>query len=125
MDIIKDIENFATPVLSEAGVELVDVEWRREPVGWVLRFYLDKAGGFSLEDAAEWNRRLGALIEEAGLINHAYSIEVSSPGINRPLKKRADFERFLGVECILKTRAPINNQRNFRGKLTLLEGETL
>jgi ribosome maturation factor RimP len=125
MDIVKDIEHLTEPVLAEAGLELVSLEWRRETVGWVLRFYLDKAGGFSLEDCSEWSRRLADMIEAAGLIAHAYSIEVSSPGINRPLRKRADFEKFLGVECILKTHEPINNQRNFRGKLSLLEGETL
>jgi len=125
VDIVKDIENLAVPALAEAGLELVDVEWRREPVGWVLRFYLDKAGGFSLEDASAWNHRLGDLIEGAGLITHAYSIEVSSPGLNRPLKKRGDFERFAGVECILKTREPLNNQKNFHGKIVSVEGETL
>lgn len=125
MDIVGEIEKLAVPFLAESGVELVDVEWRREPVGWVLRFYLDKTGGFSLEDCAGWNDRLGTLIDGAGLISHGYSIEVSSPGLNRPLKKRADFQKFMGIECILKTRDPINNQRNFHGKMTSLEGDDL
>ncbi len=125
MDIAKDVAAVAAPALAGEGFELVDVEWGRESTGWILRFYVDKAGGFSLEDCAAWNDRLGNLIEEAGLIGHPYSLEVSSPGLNRPLKKREDFQRFLGIECVIKTVEPLNNQRNFHGKMTSLEGDTL
>lgn len=124
-DITKDIEALVGPSLAEAGVELVDLEWRRESAGWVLRFTLDMAGGITLDDCAAWGRRMGEAIETAGTISHAYSLEVSSPGISRPLTKRAHFEKFLGSSCILKTKEPRNNQRNFRGIMTSLEGDVL
>jgi ribosome maturation factor RimP len=124
-DLRNSIEQAVLPALAEAGLELVDLEWRREPVGWVLRFYLDAPGGISLDDCASWNDRLGEIIEAAGLIPHAYSLEISSPGLNRPLKKRGDFEKHLGISCVIKTSEPINNQRNFRGKMASLEGDKL
>jgi ribosome maturation factor RimP len=125
VDITSGVEKLIAPVLQEAGLELVDVEWRREPVGWVLRLYMDKPGGFSLHDCTAWNDRLGELIDGSGLIGHPYSLEISSPGLNRPLKKREDFARFVGIDCVLKTAEPLGNQRNFHGKIISLEGETL
>jgi ribosome maturation factor RimP len=125
LDIAKDIETRAAPALAEAGLELVDVEWRGEQTGWVLRFYIDKPGGFTLEDCADWTSRLEALVEETGLITRNYNLEVSSPGSDRPLKKLGDFQKFAGKSCILKTREPLNNQRNFRGVIAGAEGTTL
>lgn len=121
-DIPHNVEAAVGPALAEAGVELVDLEWRPENGGWVLRFFLDQKGGITLEDCVGWGRRLGEAIEAAGLISHEYSLEVSSPGSDRPLKKPADFERNRGSSCIIKTREPQNNQRNFRGIITALEG---
>jgi len=123
--VVQEIEKLAGPALSEAKVELVQVEYRREPQGWVLRFYLDKEGGFSLTDCALWNDRLGQLLDESGLISQSYSLEISSPGLNRPLRKKEDFQRFLGLEAVVKLYAPQNNQKNFHGKLMSVEKEEL
>jgi ribosome maturation factor RimP len=125
MSVTEDIETRVAPLLAEAGVELVDVEYRREPTGWVLRFYLDKPGGFTLTDCEIWNDRLGQAVEESGLIPHAYSLEVSSPGLNRPLKRIEDFRRFLGVDAVVKLYAPQNGQKNFHGKMVAVDGEEL
>lgn len=125
MGVAEDIEARALPLLREAGIELVELQYRREGAGWVLRFILDKPGGIGLSDCAEWSHRLGECIEGWGLIVHDYNLEVSSPGLNRPLKKREDFERFAGIEAIVKTFAPINNQRNFHGRIEKIEGEDL
>jgi ribosome maturation factor RimP len=125
MDIVQQIDQLVRPSVEEAGLELVDIEYRREPIGWVLRFYMDKPGGLGLSDCTDWNDRLGLLIEAAGLMKNAYSLEISSPGLSRPLKKRDDFQRFIGLECVLKTLEPMNNQRNFRGKMASLEGDDL
>jgi len=125
MGVAEDIEARALPLLREAGVELVDLQYRREGAGWVLRFVLDKAGGIGLSDCAEWSHRLGDAVEGWGLVPHAYSLEVSSPGLNRPIKKREDFERFAGIEAIVKTFAPVNNQRNFHGRIEKIDGDDL
>ena len=125
MSLAQEIETLAAPVAAQAGVELVQVEYQREPSGWVLRFYLDKPGGFSLVDCQEWAHRLEPILDGSGLLANAYSLEVSSPGLNRPLRKREDFERFLGMEAILKLYAAQNNQKNFHGKLVSFEGDVL
>ncbi len=120
-----EIEERARPVVESAGLELVDVQFRPEENGWVLRFFIDKPGGFGLADCEEWSDRLGLLVEDSGLVSRAYSLEVSSPGLARPLKKKADFERFKGIEAIVKTSAAVNNQRNFHGRIEGLENENL
>jgi ribosome maturation factor RimP len=125
MGVAEDVAKVVEPTLAQAGVELVDVEYQREPGGWILRCYLDKPGGFSLADCGEWNDRLGALLDEAGLIQHSYSLEISSPGLNRPLKKPADFERFLGIEAVIRLYAPQNGQKNFHGKMVRVENGEL
>lgn len=125
MGVAEDIEQKLAPVLKEAGVELVAVQYQREPTGWVLRFFLDKEGGVSLDDCAEWSDRLGTLVAERRLVDGDYSMEVSSPGLQRPLRKRDDFLRFTGLEAIVKTFAPINNQRNFHGLLRGVENDDL
>ena len=125
MSVVQEIEKTVAPALSEAGVELVDVEYRREPHGWTLRFYLDKPGGFSLTDCEEWTDRLGSVLDQTNLIDHAYSLEVSSPGLDRPLKKPEDFQRFLGVDAVIKLYAAQNNQKNFHGRLVRLENGEL
>lgn len=125
MGVAEDIEQNLAPVLKEAGMELVAVQYQREPTGWVLRFFLDKDGGISLDDCAHWSDRLGTLVEERRLVDGDYSLEVSSPGLQRPLRKRDDFLRFTGLEAIVKTFAPINNQRNFHGLLRGVENDDL
>jgi ribosome maturation factor RimP len=117
MDIVQEVEKLVEPVLKEAGIELVHVEYHTEMQGWVLRFYLDKEGGFGLNDCADWNDRLGELIEASNIIHGRYSLEISSPGLNRPIKKEADFARFAGMEAVIKLKEPLRGQRNFHGKL--------
>lgn len=125
MSLAQDIEKLAAPVIAQAGLELVDVEYQREPHGWTVRFYLDKPGGFSLTDCEEWSDRLGQLIEDNQLIPHAYSLEVSSPGLHRPLKKQEDFQRFLGTDAVVKLYAAQNGQKNFHGRMTAVTAEEL
>jgi ribosome maturation factor RimP len=125
VSLVDDIEQAVEPVLAQAGVELVHLEYQREPNGWTLRFYLDKPGGIGLADCEEWNDRLGRIIEERQLLTHAYSLEISSPGMDRPLRKPADYQKFLGEEAVIKLYAAQNGQKNFHGKLLALENEEL
>lgn len=103
MDLIGKVEILVLPLLKELGLELVDIEYRREPHGWVLRFFLDKEGGITLDDCAAASRQISSLLDVEDIIPTAYSLEVSSPGLERPLKKRADFERFIDHLVKIKT----------------------
>ena len=103
MDLIGKIEVLVLPLFEELSLELVDIEYRREPHGWVLRFFLDKEGGITLDDCAAASRQISSLLDVEDVIPTAYNLEVSSPGLERPLKKRADFERFTDHLVKIKT----------------------
>src|SRR5258706_1821795 len=94
--LIEQIEQLADPVLQEHGAEMVLVEFVHEHGSWVLRFFLDKPGGITLDDCATISEHLGRNLDATNLIPQAYALEVSSPGLNRPLRKEEDFERFKG-----------------------------
>jgi len=104
-------------LVTDESCELVDVTYRRESHGWVLRVYIDRPGGVTLGDCQAVSRQLGDMLEARNVMRFAYNLEVSSPGLNRPLKKAADFERFAGSRVRVKTRAPVEGRRNFLGTL--------
>jgi ribosome maturation factor RimP len=97
------VEELVLPIVEDLGFELVDLEYQREERGWVLRFFLDKEGGINLDDCATASREISSLLDVENVISTAYSLEVSSPGIERPLKKAHDFERFTGQLAKIKT----------------------
>ena len=99
------------PVLSREGYELVDLEWKREPQGWVLRVFIDRDGGVALEHCADVSHLLSPTLDVSNLIPVRYHLEVSSPGLNRPLKKEADFVRFVGHKARVRTRRPIRQAK--------------
>jgi ribosome maturation factor RimP len=113
----EQIETLAAPVLAEHQAELVDLQFVHEHGQWVLRFFLDKGGGISLDDCAKISDHLGRTLDAADLIPQHYSLEVSSPGINRPLKKESDYRRFIGERIDLTVYAPVNGRRHFRGTI--------
>jgi len=98
--ILKLIE---TPVLKK-GIEIVDLEWKRERAGWVLRIFIDKPGGVTIGDCVKISELVGKILDHEDLIHHSYHLEVSSPGIERPLKTKEHFERFKGekIKVVLK-----------------------
>lgn len=101
--LLERIEQLITPILDELGMELVEIEYKREGRDWFLRLFVDKEGGITLDDCAEVSREVSAVLEVEDPITVAYTLEVSSPGIERPLKKPADFERFSGKLVKIKT----------------------
>lgn len=123
--VIASVQEFTEPLLADMGLELVDIEYRREGHGWVLRFFIDKEGGVTLDDCAAVSREIGAYLEVEDPIGHAYNLEVSSPGLERPLKKKQDFERFAGRKARIKLREPIGEQRVFIGIIEKVDGESL
>ncbi len=115
--IVDAVEKCLEEMFEHTDLELVDVEYRRESSGWVLRVYVDKKGGVLLEDCSRTSHQLGDIIEVKEIIPDAYSLEVTSPGVNRPLKKEEDFIRVIGKTVKLKTRTLLNNRKKFKGVL--------
>jgi len=123
---VQKITEVVTPVVEGQGYELVDVEWKNEG-GWILRVFIDRAGsgtsGVGLDDCATVSRELSAVLDVEDTIPCAYSLEVSSPGLNRPLRKESDFARFIGKKAKIRTRHPIGeSRRNFSGTLVAVAG---
>jgi ribosome maturation factor RimP len=116
--VIKKAEEFARPIAEEMGLELVEVEFRQESGGWVLRLFIDREqGGVNVDDCASVSRQLAARLEAEDIINHAYTLEVSSPGAERPLKRMEDFVRFVGRRAKIKLKEPVNGEYAFFGLL--------
>jgi ribosome maturation factor RimP len=125
-EILTRVRTLAEPILADGGLELVEVEFQRETHGWVLRIYMDKAGGVRVDDCQRVSEELGDHLDVEDLIDHAYHLEVSSPGLDRPLTRDADFLSFAGKAARITTREAVEGQRNFRGRLAgLRDGAVL
>ncbi|AEG60154.1 ribosome maturation factor RimP [Desulforamulus ruminis] len=105
------------PIIEAEHLELVDVEYVKEGGNWYLRIYIDKLGGVDLDDCQMVSEKIDTLLDELDPIPQAYFLEVSSPGIERPLKKPADFERFKGHLIMVNTYTPVDGAKSFTGKL--------
>lgn len=115
--IVEEIEKVTTPLLNQEKIELVDLTYQKTHAGWTLCFYLDKEGGITLDDCEKWSGKLGEIIDQSNLIDRAYNLEVSSPGIERPIKKLSDFLKYNGQRVHVKLYSPLNGQKNFHGFL--------
>jgi len=121
-EIEQQVAEIITPVLEHEAFELVDVEYRSEAGRWVLRVYVDKPGGVGLNDCAAVSHRIEDLLEVEEVIAYRYSLEVSSPGLDRRLKRESDFERFRGRMVKVVLMEPIAGRRNFKGVIVQCEG---
>lgn len=115
--VIDDVREILDPLIQEEGLELVDIEYRREGRGKVLRIYIDKEGGVTIGDCTKISRELGVLLDIHDVVPGPYTLEVSSPGLNRALRKPRDFERFKGRKVRIKTRSSIEGRVFFIGRL--------
>jgi len=115
--VVAEIFELVDPHCRYDGIELVHVEFQGEPGGKILRLYIDKPGGVSLDDCVHLSRSLGDLLDVNLDDIGPYRLEVTSPGPNRPVSKREDFERFKGHAIKLKTIRPQEGRRNFSGVL--------
>jgi ribosome maturation factor RimP len=122
--IIAAVEDFVQPIILEMGLELVEVQFKREG-GWILRLFIDREGGVTVDDCASLSRQVSAYLEVEDVIEHAYTLEVSSPGAERPLKRKEDFIRFSGRKARIKLRNPREGQRVFIGLLGELKENIL
>ena len=119
------VTDLLEPILDEMGFELVDVEYLSNYGKWVLRLYIDKETGVTIDDCVEVSREIGDLIDIKGVVAHEYTLEVSSPGIDRPLRKEKDFIGAVGKKVKLRMITPVNGRRNFTGYLKGFENGTL
>ncbi len=122
--------DIADRILFPLGMELVDIEFKREGRQMVLRFFIDKAGGVTLDDCAEVSRELSAILDVEDIIPGKYVLEVSSPGLNRPLKTESDYLRYIGRLVKIKTYELMpddagNKRKTFLGELTGFAGNVI
>lgn len=111
------IASWTLPITEELGLELVDVEWVKEGGHWFLRVFVDKETGVDLDHCHELSRRLDEILDREDPITQSYSLEVSSPGLERPLKTDRDFERFKGHSIRVTTFSPVEDKKEHIGLL--------
>lgn len=133
--IIRRVADIADPVLRDDGLELVEIQYRREQGGWILRLFIDRledysspadgdegspGSGVTLDDCVAVSREVGRLLDVEDAVPGRYTLEVSSPGLNRPLTKEADYQRFSGRMVLVRHRGP-EGRRKVKGRLIGLE----
>lgn len=111
----------AEPLVTDEGLEIVDIEYRREPRGMMLRLFVDREGGVSLDDLTRVSRQLGDLLDAHDVVSGSYTLEMSSPGINRRLRRPEHFSRYIGEKVRVKLAVPRDGRRVFVGKLESVE----
>jgi ribosome maturation factor RimP len=119
------VEEIADSLLRDEGLELVDLEYRREGRRWVLRLFIDKEGGVTVEDCAAVSRELGDILDAKDAVPEAYVLEVSSPGLNRRVRKKEDFSRFAGRKIEVRLTASQDGRRKIVGNILRVEGEAV
>ncbi len=122
-EIEERVQSIAERVAIENGVELVHTEVAGPQNKPIVRIFIDKPGGVTHVDCSDVSLHIGTILDVEDFIHSAYTLEVSSPGLERGLYKRADYERFAGKFARVKAQRPIAGQRNFRGRLLGLDGE--
>ncbi len=113
------------PVLHDIGYELVEVEYLSMQGRWILRLYIDREGGVTINNCVDVSRELGDIIDVKEIIDHKYVLEVSSPGLNRPLRREKDFIKAIGNKVKLKMKQDVNGQKNYTGSLRDYNNRTI
>lgn len=116
-EILLKIKTIAEPIVQAEGMELIDIQYRREHRGRVLRLFIDREGGVTVEDCAAVSHEVEKNLDIYDIPPGPYTLEVSSPGLNRPLKKAEDFLRFRNHQIKVRTVVPIEERRTFKGRL--------
>ncbi|ADL13104.1 ribosome maturation factor RimP [Acetohalobium arabaticum] len=111
------IFDLARPIVEDHGLELVDTEYQKEGQDWTVRVFVDKPEGVTLDDCQKISREISDRLDIEDPIEKSYILEVSSPGLDRPLKDEEDFKRFTGHLIDVSTYAPVNGEKSFTGEL--------
>lgn len=123
-DILEQVTALTQPILDSMGLELVELEFKKVGRSFVLRLFIDKQGGINLDDCAEVSRELSLVLDVEDCISNRYTLEVSSPGLDRPLKNEADFLRYKGRLAVIKTAELLKDEKGSPRKtfLGVLDG---
>lgn len=124
-EVVRMVQEVALRVTADRGFELVDVEIKRERDGQFVRLYVDKEGGIGLEELEAVSHEVSAILDAEDPIKSAYTLEVSSPGLDRPLKDEKDFRRFVGRLAKISSYEPIEGRRHWTGRLLTVEEGTV
>ena len=119
------VEAYLLPLMEENNFELVDVEYVKEAGTWYLRAYIDKEGGIAVDDCEVISRKLSDWLDKEDFIDDSYILEVSSPGLGRPLKKEKDYVRSMGREVEVRLYKAIDRQKEFTGILKAWDKDTV
>ena len=111
------------PIIDQMGMELVEVEFKKEQDRWVLRVFIDCEGGVQLKDCERVSREIGPVLDVEDPVVHPFTLEVSSPGLERPLKKPVDFERFKGKLARIKLYTPIDGEKTVHAHIQAVEAD--
>lgn len=123
--ITDEVAGFAQPLIEKENLELVDVEYVKEGDNHYLRIYIDSEDGVGIKECEKISNIMDKKLDELDPIKESYILEISSPGIERPLKKLEDFDRFKGKLVLIKTYAPIEDKKEFTGYISERNGETI
>jgi ribosome maturation factor RimP len=128
--VVDKIECMVLPLVTALGLELFEIEYKREGRQMILRIFIDKEGGITLDDCAAVSRELSALLDVEDIIPGKFTLEVSSPGLNRPIRSLADYDRYIGKLVKVRTFAPTaddsgNLRKTFLGKLVGIDGDLI
>lgn len=123
--VVEKVQAFAEALLPSMGLELVEVQFRLEGHGWVLRLFIDGKEGITVDHCSRVSREISDFLEVEDLIDHAYHLEVSSPGLERSLQSMEDFHHYLGRKAKLKLREDVEGQRVLIGVISRAEGEAV
>lgn len=116
-EVINKVEEILNPILLEERLELIDIEFHPKGKRWLLRIYIDKQRGVNIADCETVSRELGRVLDVENLFEHAYTLEVSSPGLTRPLRKIEDFEKHKGKLCKVITKEQLFGRNDFEGEI--------
>ncbi|MFC4664744.1 MULTISPECIES: ribosome maturation factor RimP [Oceanobacillus] len=123
--IIEITTELVHPILEEKNLELVDIEYVKEGKNWFLRVYIDKEGGIDIVECGEVSEQLSEKLDKADPIKEAYFLEVSSPGVEKPLKTLDDFKKNIGNNVFVKLYEKIDGEKTYEGILQNVENDTL
>jgi len=119
------IEETVENALAQDAYELVDMKYLQEGGRWILRFFVDKHGGVTLDDCQRISEKVGSILDATDMMTHSYCLEVSSPGVDRILKKAKDFKRFSGQRVKVRLKTAVDGRRRFQGYLQGMENDGL